>query len=37
MDGSKILRWNIVIWIAAVAVAAAEFLMLMRLDLYYII
>ncbi|MBR6203868.1 MAG: M50 family metallopeptidase [Candidatus Methanomethylophilaceae archaeon] len=37
LDGSKILRWNVVIWIAAVAVAAAEFLMLMRLDLYYII
>jgi Zn-dependent protease len=37
LDGSKILGWNVVVWIAAVAVAAAEFLMLMRMDLYYIL
>ena len=35
LDGSKLLKWNIAIWIAAIAVAAAEFLLLTRMDLYY--
>ena len=35
LDGSKIFRWNIGIWIAALAVAAAEFILLFRMGLYY--
>ncbi len=35
LDGSKIFGWNIGIWIATLAVAAAEFIALMKMSLYY--
>ena len=35
LDGSKVIKWNVGIWIAALAVCAVEFIGLMRLGLYY--
>ncbi len=35
LDGSKVLKWNIVVWIVALAISAAEFIALMHMALYY--
>ncbi len=35
LDGSKILKWNIVVWIIAIALAAVEFILLARTSFYY--
>ncbi len=35
LDGSKILKWNIVIWIVAIAIAAIEFVLLYNMNLHY--
>ncbi|MBR4227309.1 MAG: M50 family metallopeptidase [Candidatus Methanomethylophilaceae archaeon] len=37
LDGSKILKWNVVIWIIAIALAAVEFILLARSSFYYFI
>ena len=35
LDGSKIIRWNVIVWIVGIAIAAAEFLALFKMSLYY--
>ena len=35
LDGSKILKWNVMVWIGAIAVAAVEFILLARTGFYY--
>ncbi len=35
LDGSKILKWNVVFWIIALALAAIEFIVLARSGFYY--
>ena len=37
LDGSKILKWSIPVWIIAVVLGAAEFIGLMNLGLYYVV
>lgn len=37
LDGSKVIKWNVWIWIAGIAVCAIEFIALMRMSFYYTI
>ena len=37
LDGSKVIKWNVGVWIAGIAICAVEFIALMYMNFYYVI